>query len=154
MAIKKRSFKTVTPEEAGIDASFIGAVVAHEREAAAAQAPDIDPYLDIEALRLDAYIAGNRGEQRHPKDEDVAKLLAGVQHVQNTDEFARIESFYRSRIRSPLTAIRAFMVLAEGGPKKANDDTGTANPLWAFRNGTNPFYGKFKNENEEADDDD
>lgn len=80
----------------------------------------------------------------HPKDMNVGDLLRGVQYVQNANDpqFGRIEEFYRGRIRSPLTAIRAFCVLNEGGPKMANACPNTTCPLWAFRTGKNGFFGR------------
>ena len=113
--------------------------------------PPRDP---VEAMRLDTYCLGNERRQLHPKDESTERLLAGVRYVQNAGKEAKIEKFYRDRIRSPLTAIRAFMVLAADGPRSVNDDTSTDHPLWLFRSGKNPFYGKLRNENEEGGDDD
>ena len=145
MAIKKRTF---TKPEPVTEIAEIPVVI---NEAV----PEGDiAVLDIEQRRVLAYVRGSSGRQPHPKDEDVASLLEGVRYVQNTGKEARIEEFYRSRIRSPLTAIRALMVLANDGPRKASDDTSTDHPLWLFRHGKNPFYGKLRNENEEADDDD
>lgn len=141
MAIKKRSFNP-TPQ--------LEDAVTTVEDASPNRVIDED---EIHVLRMGTYTDGCRGRQRHPKEVPFEELLAGIRHVQNTGKDAKIEEFYRQRVRSPLTAIRAFMVLANDGPRKANDDESTSHPLWLFRHGKNPFYGKLRNENAEADDD-
>lgn len=133
------------------------AIIRRNREALPAPTPVVDPEptvllsIDIEHQRLSAYSDGNRGASPHPKDVPVEILLAGVQYVQNGgNEFGRIEEFYRSRIRSPLTAVRAFCVMCMDGPKKASECQSVTCPLWAFRKGKNSFFGRNR---EEADDD-
>lgn len=100
----------------------------------------------VHLLRLGAFADGNNGQQPHPKQEPLEKLLSMVQDVQNVDDpqFARMEGFYRNRIKSPLTGIRAFCVLCMGGAKAANSCTSTGCPLWGFRTGKNSFFGKNK----------
>lgn len=100
--------------------------------------------------RLEGFWQGCEGVTPHPRDVPVEKLLRGVQTVENDGRYGKMEEFYRNRIRSPLTGIRAFCVLCMGGPKAANKCTSVTCPLWAFRTGKNSFYGKFKNADAEA----
>lgn len=68
-----------------------------------------------------------------------------VQVVQNVgSDFEKQERFYRNRIRSPLTAIRAYCVLCEGGSQASSNCTGTQCPLWPYRKGKNSMFGKLK----------
>lgn len=76
-----------------------------------------------------------------PKDMPVIDLLQMVRLVQNKDN--RTEKFYRERIRSPLTAVRAFCVSCNGWqPGQANSCENMDCPLWLFRFGKNPFFNK------------
>lgn len=133
MGIKKRSFEQLV-EEIELQTIATESKLSTNDEAKQDQ---------IAMYRLGAFVAGCNGDQPHPKDVATEALLAGVRTVMNVDnEFGRIEKFYRDRIRSPLTAIRAFCVMNEGGPKKANECTSVTCPLWLFRQGSNAFYGK------------
>jgi hypothetical protein len=77
-----------------------------------------------------------------PKDMNHRDLLEMVR-VPNEDD--KVENFYRERIKSPLTAIRAFCVLCQGGqPSAASGCIGVSCPVWLFRTGKNPLYGKAK----------
>lgn len=83
---------------------------------------------------------------KHPNDIPTEVLRRQLDICDENDE---MERHYRKRIRSPLTAIRAFCVLCSVGPKAANKCSCVSCPLWVFRRGSNPFYGKRA---EESDD--
>lgn len=54
-----------------------------------------------------------------------------------------VERAYRNRIKGRLSAIRAFCVICQGGqPKRVRMCDSTTCPLWPFRMGSNPFFGK------------
>ncbi len=136
MPIRKRTFSPVVE------------TVTEETVNVPAVEPEISDELsseEVEAHRLIMFVQGNEGSQPHPRDEPTAKMLALVQTVQNVnDPFGRQEAFYRNRIRSPLTGIRAFCVMCMGGAKAASACTSTQCPLWSFKNGKNAFFGKIK----------
>jgi hypothetical protein len=54
------------------------------------------------------------------------------------------EQRYRNRIRNRGTAITAFCITCVGGRKAVTECSATDCPLWAFRFGSDPFYGKKK----------
>lgn len=54
------------------------------------------------------------------------------------------EARYRNRVRNRGTAITAMCVVCQGGRKAVTECSDTACPLWAFRFGSDPFYGKRK----------
>lgn len=90
-----------------------------------------------------AHLAYNNFQLPVPKEMDVTDLLTLVRSKQWGDN---VEGFYRDRIRSPLTGIRAFCVFCKGGsPKEATECGEVTCPLWSFRTGKNPFHGKFSN---------
>lgn len=77
-----------------------------------------------------------------PKEMRVEDVLAMVRAPNRDDN---VETFYRNRIKSPLTGIRAYCVLcSSGSPKMANLCGKTSCPLWPFRFGKNPFFGKLE----------
>jgi hypothetical protein len=49
---------------------------------------------------------------------------------------------YRNRVRNRGTAITAFCITCQGGRKAVTECIDTGCPLWAFRFGSDPFYGK------------
>lgn len=160
MPIKKRNLEHLTPVDA--TASYEPEELEDDPELALfAERPEpvdrmaevitddtTDEQLELirSAERFFAFVEGSAGQTPHPRNVAVSELLRGVQTNmnQNDKEFGHIEAFYRNRVRSPLTAIRAWCVLNEGGPKKANDCTNVTCPLWPFRQGRNAFYGKNK----------
>lgn len=129
MAIKRRTLDDIEPDTSeevsfeSIDTTATPVMIAEDR--------------------LAAYVAGNRGTTPHPKDVDPASLLRAIQYNPNEHlDFGPIEGFYRNRVRSPLTGIRAFCVMCMDGPRKANDCETVTCPLWPFRKGSNAYYGK------------
>lgn len=52
------------------------------------------------------------------------------------------EQRYRNRVRNRGTAITAFCITCQGGRKAVTECIATQCPLWAFRFGGDPFYGK------------
>lgn len=52
-----------------------------------------------------------------------------------------VERKYKERVRSPLTGIRSFCVVCQGGSVPSVRACPSANcPLWPFRMGNNPFF--------------
>lgn len=51
---------------------------------------------------------------------------------------------YRNRVRNRGTAITAMCITCQGGRKAVTECIDTKCPLWAFRFGSDPFYGKRK----------
>lgn len=51
---------------------------------------------------------------------------------------------YRNRVRNRATGITAMCVVCQGGIKAVRECIDTSCPLWAFRLGGDPFYGKRK----------
>jgi len=51
---------------------------------------------------------------------------------------------YRARVKNRATAITAMCVVCTGGRKAVTECAATTCPLWAFRFGGDPFYGKRK----------
>ena len=54
----------------------------------------------------------------------------------------QIMTRYQRRISSPLTAIRAMCINCAGGPGAVRSCEAVDCPLWPFRMGSNPFFGK------------
>lgn len=54
------------------------------------------------------------------------------------------EARYRNRVRNRGTAITAMCITCVGGRKAVTECVDTMCPLWAFRFGGDPFYGKSK----------
>lgn len=67
--------------------------------------------------------------------DDIALLTRMPDNATNQDVV------YRNRIKSRMTAIRAFCVLCVGGPRAARMCPSVSCPLWPFRMGHNPFRG-------------
>ena len=49
---------------------------------------------------------------------------------------------YRNRVRNRGTAITAMCIVCQGGRKAVTECIDTKCPLWAFRFGSDPFFGK------------
>lgn len=58
------------------------------------------------------------------------------------DETNPQEHRYRGRVRNRGTAITAMCITCQGGRKAVTECIDTTCPLWAFRFGSDPFYGK------------
>ena len=70
----------------------------------------------------------------------------------SSDDF--MNNRYAKRVRSPLTGVRAFCVNCMGGtPSYVRDCTNIICPLFPFRMGNNPFYGRVENADMEASED-
>lgn len=67
-----------------------------------------------------------------------------------------VERKYKRRIKSPLTGVRSFCVVCQGGSVGLIKDCTTTNcPLWGFRFGKNPFWNRLPDTNiEEVEIDD
>jgi hypothetical protein len=106
--------------------------------------PANDPYPGSvpEAMGVPANLVGSVmrfgsfvGDNPLPIEMRVQDLLLALR--QPYDATSAVERTYRERIRSPLTAIRAFCVLCAGGPKLATACDKIECPLWAFHRGRN-----------------
>jgi hypothetical protein len=75
----------------------------------------------------------------NPKEVPIDDIIAMLRVPQNDDNMERA---YRNRIKGRLSAIRAFCVLKEGGPRAARMCSSVTCPLWPYRMGTNPFRRK------------
>lgn len=62
-----------------------------------------------------------------------------------------VENKYKEKVRSPLTGVRAFCVKCQGGTISfVRDCAAVSCPLWPFRMGNNPFFGKLSNADAES----
>ncbi len=52
------------------------------------------------------------------------------------------EQRYRNRVRNRATAVTAMCITCVGGRKAVTECVDTLCPLWAFRFGSDPFFGK------------
>ena len=78
-----------------------------------------------------------------PKDLPVQDLLSFLRLPNNPGH--SVELTYRNRVRSPLTAIRAWCVECKGfSPKAVAKCDAVSCPYWALRMGRNAHYGKSK----------
>jgi hypothetical protein len=86
-----------------------------------------------------------------PKSVPTEDLLEMARTPDNAGD--QIERAYRQRICSPLTGVRAFCVRCMGNSPRAVKECGATNcPLWPFRMGNNPFFGKLQNADAESTD--
>jgi hypothetical protein len=84
----------------------------------------------------------------YPNEQRVQDLLTLVRSPLNPGDSVEVK--YRNRIRSPLTAIRAFCVECQGGsPKSVNKCTLVECPFWAFRMGQNGYRRRADDDNED-----
>ena len=60
------------------------------------------------------------------------------------DENNPQEARYRNRVRNRGTAVTAMCITCQGGRKAVTECIDTTCPLWAFRFGSDPFYGRRK----------
>lgn len=74
-----------------------------------------------------------------PKSVPTEDLLAMAQCARYPFDVAAPS---KRRVRSPLTAIRAICIDCAGGVAAVRECGVTCCPLWAFRMGNNPFFGK------------
>lgn len=79
---------------------------------------------------------------KHPRDIPLAdmKLLIAAGAEQANDSTNRK---YHGKIKNPATGVRAYCIWCMGGqPGEVRLCPATTCALWAFRLGTNPFFGK------------
>ena len=102
---------------------------------------ELEPYGEDahEAMPVQRFIGWDEGMKHQtplPVDTPIQTLLARVRTPYNKHE--SVEERYRKRIKSPLSAIRAFCVECEGfSPKAVGKCASVRCPLWPFRLGTN-----------------
>lgn len=58
------------------------------------------------------------------------------------DAHSSQEARYRNRVRNRGTAITAMCIVCTGSRKQVTECTETGCPLWAFRFGSDPFFGR------------
>jgi predicted aldo/keto reductase-like oxidoreductase len=76
-----------------------------------------------------------------PSNMPVRDLLSFARMMNNPGD--NIEYTYRQRLRSPLTAVRAFCIECKGGsPKAVTQCSAVECPFWGLRMGKNAHYGK------------
>lgn len=99
------------------------------------------------ARSVAAFMAFTQGNSDMPNQMRVQDLLAQVRMRSNTSghlpHVEAIEKRYRDRVRSPLTAIRAFCVFCQGhSPKAATNCDKVDCALWPFHRGAHGLRGK------------
>ena len=106
--------------------------------------PKADPYPGsvLDKLGVPQALAGSVGrffaftvQTLLPRQMRVQDLLANARIPYNPDN--QTEAAYRARIRSPLTAIRAWCVTCSEGPKAAWHCDKVECPLFPFHRGKN-----------------
>jgi hypothetical protein len=85
---------------------------------------------------------------KDPKSLNYDQMLEilGMQPSSDT----AMDTKYREKIKSPITAIRAFCISCQGDIPGVNDCATFNCPFWPFRMGKNPFFRKL-NVDENAD---
>lgn len=73
----------------------------------------------------------------HFTPEDRVTAMRSCYDAKNPQELR-----YRARVRNRGTAITAMCIVCQGGRKAVTECIDTTCPLWAFRFGSDPFYGK------------
>lgn len=130
MQLKKRDLSKLK----GVQTSAQATPAISDKQKPAEFAGVPDEYLRTVSMRK--YYQRN---SPHPDTVDTAELLRLVQTT-NPGDGAPIFAAYRSRIRSPLTAIRSKCVECVGGSaKRANECENITCSVWAFRFGKNAF---------------
>lgn len=88
-------------------------------------------------LGLVALDMGAKSAEEGMSVTDILALLRTPYDPKNNQEVA-----YRNRIRGRGTAITAMCVNCQGSRKGVTECSAIECPLWAFRFGSDPFYGK------------
>lgn len=163
MAIRKRDFSGVPDDRIEYDEEVSDNVIEHVSKADDLRGtfdPANDPYPGSvieaiggpemprrEALGHMSRILFDDAARQHstltelPKGMRVQDLLAMVRVPNNPGD--NVERTYRERIKSPLTAIRAWCVESQGGsPKAVRECKNMSCPLWSFRMGKNTWRGR------------
>ncbi len=83
----------------------------------------------------------------NPRNVPIDEMLGALR---NQGDEPRIQKYY-DRVTSPLTAIRARCVDCAGGVAEVRKCPAIECPNWCFRLGTNPFFGKLRETNDESD---
>lgn len=92
---------------------------------------------DVMRLGLVATQCGHPDADEYLTINDRVALMRTPYDKRNTQEIR-----YRGRVKNRGTAITAMCVQCQGGRKAVTECATTECPLWAFRFGTDPFYGK------------
>lgn len=125
--------------------SLVAEAVAIEKVEALTRPLPTDTFTLMGAVAdKDAYQIGHAAVAGiKPAEVPTQDMLRLVKICDNGDD---IEKRYRDRIRSPLTAIRAWCVTQCqcGSVRQVTECSSTSCVLWGFRMGSNPFFGKFK----------
>jgi hypothetical protein len=141
MPIKKRSNRTVTetdeqPAKLVIEAAEKKPMPNNGRLAAVLG----DSPKPAQVRRLGAVAAQvhNPPDLAFTVDDRVMAMRTPYDQKNNS------EVRYRNRVRNRATGITAMCVACQGGIKAVRECISTDCPLWAFRLGGDPFYGKRK----------
>lgn len=116
--------KTPLPEEKGYVESIYG--------------ENPDP-MNVMRLGQVASQLGHADADEYLTITDRVALMRTPYDVRNTQEVR-----YRGRVKNRGTGITAMCVQCSGGRKAVTECASTECPLWAFRFGTDPFYGRGK----------
>ena len=130
----------------GVSADEIGRYVINSQKytvlsselAKANQAQDWNAVLDLEP-EIDKIAKHLKYLGRHPKSIPIAEL----QELPRNSAEDTTEAQFRDRITNPASAVRAFCVMCMGGNVTyVRDCEAVGCPLWPFRTGKNPLFGK------------
>lgn len=143
MPIKKRTNRNFDTPPAEDNGKLV--IVAQPKKPMPEQSKLRDVYGDNptqnQALRLGplAIDCGDSTADQRLTVTDRVALMRTVYDTKNPQE-AR----YRNRVRNRGTAITAMCIVCTGGRKAVTECAATDCPLWGFRFGSDPFYGKKK----------
>lgn len=102
---------------------------------------DFDKIVEIEE-KLPVIEFRLKYQGKHPRDVPLSEMRNLVKISAETKDDSTNRR-YHERIKNPATGVRAFCIACMGGaPGEVRHCPATTCPLWAFRLGTNPFFGK------------
>jgi hypothetical protein len=143
MPIKKRSNRVI--EATPVENNGKLNIVAAEKKPLPDRSKIADTYGDdatpsqLRRLGNVALACGDDTPDLRLTVSDRVKLMRTPYDKNNAQEIR-----YRNRVRNRGTAITAMCITCQGGRKAVTECIDTQCPLWAFRFGSDPFYGKKK----------
>lgn len=145
MAIKKRSALPTAAQEAEAAKPAPLNIVAKPKKPLPAGSAIADVYgagaTPSQTRRL-GLLALDCGSTTADAELSVADRVTAMRT--NYDPANNQETRYRGRVRNRGTAITAMCITCQGGRKAVTECIDTLCPLWAFRFGSDPFYGRRK----------